>query len=99
MKQWKRLYGLSATFICPYCLKEFPLSKATADHCVPRSRGGSSEPYNLVWACKRCNNEKGSLTPEEYATWKATLDNEVWKKLENIRTGRLKYITKGKENG
>ena len=89
MKRWKHLYGITATFICPYCLGEFPLSKATADHCVPRSRGGASEPYNLVWACKRCNNEKGALTPEEYATWKATLDNEVWKRLEFIRNGGL----------
>lgn len=86
-KQWKRLYGLNATFICPYCLKEFPLSKATVDHLIPRSRQGTDEPYNLVWACFRCNNEKGALTPEEYATWKATLDNEVWKKLEFIRRG------------
>lgn len=88
-KRWKRLYGLQATFVCPYCMCEYPLKNATYDHLIPRSRGGSSEPYNLVWACKRCNNEKGSLTPEEYATWKATLDNEVWKRLELIRTGRL----------
>lgn len=95
MPRWKKLYGLSATFICPYCMKEFYLKNATIDHLVPRSRGGTSEPYNLVWACKRCNNEKGSLTPEEYATWKATLDNEVWKRLEFIRNGGL---TKEKES-
>ena len=88
-KQWKKLYRLTATFICPYCRKEFPLNKATIDHLVPRSRGGASEPYNMVWACKRCNNEKGALTPEEYATWKATLDNEIWKVLEFIRNGGL----------
>lgn len=88
-KQWKHLYGMRATFICPYCMGEFALSKATIDHIVPQSRGGVSEPYNMVWCCKRCNNEKGSLTPEEYATWKATLDNEVWKRLEFIRNGGL----------
>lgn len=88
-KQWKHLYGMRATFICPYCMGEFALSKATIDHLVPQSRGGVSEPYNMVWCCKRCNNEKGSLTPEEYATWKATLDNEVWKRLEFIRNGGL----------
>lgn len=88
-KQWKHLYGMRATFICPYCMGEFALSKATIDHLVPQSRGGVSEPYNMVWCCKRCNNEKGALTPEEYETWKATLDNEVWKRLEFIRNGGL----------
>lgn len=87
MKRWKKLYGLQATFICPYCLNEFSLKKATVDHIIPKSRGGSSESYNLVWACKRCNNEKGALTPEEYKTWKTTIDNEVWKRLEKIRNG------------
>lgn len=87
-KQWKKLYRLTATFVCPYCQKEFSLSKATIDHLIPRSRGGVSEPYNLVWTCKRCNNEKGALTPEEYATWKTTIDNAVWKVLEAIRTGK-----------
>ena len=88
-KQWKKLYRLTATFICPYCGGEFPLNKATIDHVIPASRQGSNEPYNLVWCCKRCNNEKGALTPEEYAIWKATLDNEVWKRLEFIRNGGL----------
>ena len=89
MKRWKQLYGLSATFICPYCLKEFQLKNATVDHMLPSSRGGSSESYNLVYSCKFCNNQKGALTPDEYATWKTTLDNEVWKRLEFIRNGGL----------
>lgn len=89
-KQWKHLYGMRATFICPYCLGEFPLKKGTIDHLIPKSRGGTDEPYNLVWSCSRCNGDKGSLTPEEYAIWKTTLDNEVWKKLEIIRHGGVK---------
>lgn len=88
-KQWKKLYRLTATFICPYCGEEYPLNKATIDHVVPQSRGGKSEPCNMVWCCKFCNNQKGALTPEEYETWKATLDNEVWKRLEFIRNGGL----------
>lgn len=89
MKHWKRLYGLQATFVCPYCMDEFPLSKATIDHIQPRSRGGSSAPYNTVYSCKHCNNEKGSLNAEEYARWKETLDREEWKRLEFIRNGGL----------
>lgn len=32
---------------------------------VPRSRGGAHTWTNLVTACTRCNQRKGSLTPEE----------------------------------
>lgn len=88
-KQWKKLYRLTATFICPYCQKEFPLNKATVEHLVPRSRGGTSDPENIVYACKFCNNQKGSLTPEEYQIWRTTLDIEEWKRLEFIRNGKL----------
>lgn len=88
-KQWKKLYRLTATFICPYCHKEFPLNKATVEHLVPRSRGGTSDPANIVYACKFCNNQKGSLTPEEYQIWRTTLDVEEWKRLEFIRNGGL----------
>jgi 5-methylcytosine-specific restriction endonuclease McrA len=36
-----------------------PLGKATIEHIVPRTHGGTDEPRNLGLACKRCNNEKG----------------------------------------
>lgn len=78
MKKWKKLYGASETFICPYCLKEFPLSKATRDHMLPKSRGGTNDPGNIVLCCAMCNAEKGSLTTEEY---------KEWKRLEFIRNG------------
>lgn len=80
MKKWKKLYSMSAKFTCPYCLKEFPISKATRDHKTPRSRGGSSDPSNIVLCCGECNSQKGSLTEKEYATWKY---------LEFIRNGGL----------
>lgn len=32
----------------------------TADHVVPRSRGGTSDMGNLVAACRHCNSVKGS---------------------------------------
>lgn len=66
MKQWKRLYGLSATFICPYCLKEFPLSKATIDHKNPYARFKDNSQENIVLCCEEDNNRKGMLTVEEY---------------------------------
>lgn len=88
--KWKQLYSKSGTFICPYCLEELPLKQASIDHLVPRSRGGHSDSQNMVLSCKYCNNEKGSLTPQEYARWKGTLDIEEWERLEFLRTGRFK---------
>lgn len=34
------------------------------DHVVPKALGGITEPANLVFACKRCNQLKGDLTPD-----------------------------------
>ena len=80
MKHFKKLYGASYTFQCPYCLKVLPVIEATKDHVVPRSRGGKTEPDNIVLCCGPCNNEKGALTDKEYAQWKH---------LEFIRNGGL----------
>jgi 5-methylcytosine-specific restriction endonuclease McrA len=38
----------------------------TRDHKLPRSRGGTDAPENLVLACKSCNSSKGRLTAEEF---------------------------------
>lgn len=38
---------------------KIPLSKrATLDHVMPRSRGGSNKKNNLVTACHDCNNNR-----------------------------------------
>ncbi|HCN06185.1 MAG TPA: HNH endonuclease [Bacteroidetes bacterium] len=51
------------SFRCQYCgTHQTPL---TVDHVIPRSRGGMDTWENLVCACIRCNNRKGSRTPEE----------------------------------
>jgi 5-methylcytosine-specific restriction endonuclease McrA len=50
---------------CQYCCGRFEPRELTLDHVVPRSRGGASSWENLVAACFRCNNRKGSRTPEE----------------------------------
>ncbi|MFN8358474.1 MAG: HNH endonuclease [Candidatus Kapaibacterium sp.] len=48
---------------CQYCgSSSTPL---TLDHIIPKSRGGSESWENLVAACVKCNNRKGSRTPEE----------------------------------
>jgi hypothetical protein len=40
-------------------------SELTRDHVLPLSRGGSDRWENVVAACKRCNWQKDSETPEE----------------------------------
>jgi 5-methylcytosine-specific restriction endonuclease McrA len=48
---------------CQYCgIRKGPL---TLDHVVPKMRGGIESWENLVAACVKCNNKKGSRTPDE----------------------------------
>lgn len=48
---------------CAYCGTRHEL---TRDHIIPRSRGGTDDPSNLVWACRNCNAAKGNRTPQEW---------------------------------
>lgn len=41
-------------FVCYYCGNE----ATTADHVIPKSKGGPAEPWNLVAACRPCNSRK-----------------------------------------
>ena len=47
--------------ICQYCGKR----GVTIDHVIPKSRGGSNAPANLVAACYPCNQKKADRTPDE----------------------------------
>ena len=42
--------------ICVYC----GAPATTADHVVPKSRGGPDDPSNLVASCTPCNESKNS---------------------------------------
>lgn len=52
-------------YTCQYCYSALPSGELTLDHVHPRSRGGGSTWENLVACCHKCNNRKGSRTPEE----------------------------------
>ncbi len=77
-KKWKQLYGHTINFVCPYCLKMLPLTEATKEHEPPQSRQSEFGQSKVYLACKKCNNEKGALTVDEY---------KEWKRLERIRNG------------
>lgn len=51
---------------CGYCgvHEDSVGATLTVDHHRPRSRGGSDESENLVYACSRCNEHKGSYWHE-----------------------------------
>ncbi|NDY95971.1 HNH endonuclease [Wenzhouxiangella limi] len=51
--------------ICLYCGNQFHHSELSRDHVKPLAQDGVDTWSNVVTACKRCNNHKGSRTPEE----------------------------------
>ena len=52
---------------CVWCRRELEvgLVTATTEHVVPRIKGGPSWIENEVAACRRCNAQRGHLTPGE----------------------------------
>lgn len=52
---------------CAYCgvHEDAVGATLTVDHHRPRSRGGSDEAENLLYACARCNEHKGAYWHEQ----------------------------------
>jgi len=50
---------------CQYCYTRVSFEVSTIDHVRPRSRGGTHVWENVVLACVRCNQIKGSDLPRE----------------------------------
>ena len=51
--------------LCLYCARRFPTRELTRDHITPLSQGGQDVWNNVATACRRCNNHKGGMTPEQ----------------------------------
>jgi 5-methylcytosine-specific restriction endonuclease McrA len=47
-----------------------PLNRLTAEHVIPRSKGGRTIPENIFAACHRCNSKRGSGGAESDRTWR-----------------------------
>lgn len=45
------------------CIKCGSTSNLTADHILPRSKGGTNDLNNLRTLCDTCNSEKGNFNP------------------------------------
>ena len=52
-------------YLCMYCGARFPSRELSRDHIRPFSQGGVDIWTNVVTACRRCNNQKASRTPEQ----------------------------------
>jgi 5-methylcytosine-specific restriction endonuclease McrA len=52
-------------WLCMYCGGRFPPSQLSRDHVRPFYQGGCDVWNNVVAACRRCNNQKASRTPEQ----------------------------------
>lgn len=51
---------------CVYCGEPLTLARATKDHELPVSRGGTDDISNIVPACFPCNVRKGRKTAKEF---------------------------------
>ena len=88
-------------FCCGYCgVSETDVGgELTVDHFRPISAGGDDSDANLVYACVRCNQYKGTLLPE--ATGRAyerhllhpLRDDLLAHIREDESTGRLEGLT------
>jgi 5-methylcytosine-specific restriction endonuclease McrA len=52
-------------FLCMYCGVRFHAPDLSRDHIRPFGQGGVDTWSNVVAACRRCNNQKASRTPEQ----------------------------------
>ena len=55
-------------FTCRYCGRNSEDATLEVDHVVPRSKGGSDDPANLVTSCFDCNRGKSDSVLESVPT-------------------------------
>ena len=53
------LIFLRDSFLCQYCLKQFPRNQLTVDHVIPKYYGGKTRYDNCTTACQPCNGRRG----------------------------------------
>ena len=63
------------------CGRKLTYETATWDHIIPISRGGTNAQENLQLMCKRCNEEKGNVTPGLGERKKL-----IWKPFEQLKS-------------
>ena len=59
-KLWRRAIKEHFDCTCVYCGETYDLQELTLDHVHPKTFGGKDITSNLVPACVKCNQDKGS---------------------------------------
>ena len=59
--KYKNLLVKRDGLVCHYCNQPIDYDNAQIDHVIPKVRGGSDAPINLVLACPSCNHIKATL--------------------------------------
>ena len=77
---------------CVWCRRplEVGLVAATTEHVVPRIKGGPSWIENEVAACRRCNGERGHVTPGE---WLDECERRGWQPHRAAILGALEALS------
>ena len=85
---------------CPYCLIAMPRTgkyRASRDHLVPRIKGGTLSPENVLIVCQSCNSDKSHLSLIE---WAAMLRRKKDPRAETVSLlikGRLAELAEGSQ--
>jgi hypothetical protein len=73
---------------CPYCAQIMKSGNGslspTYEHVIPRSRGGSDDPANILIVCMQCNNDKADMTLFEFCGFLTGLSDERRTHIDNI---------------
>ena len=59
-KLWRRAIKEHFNCTCVYCGETYDPKELTLDHVHPKTFGGKDITSNLVPACVKCNQDKGS---------------------------------------
>lgn len=61
----------------------------TLDHLVPRSRGGTNRPSNIVTACRSCNSKRKELPWRQWLRASGRFSAEVLRRVRRVCRRRL----------
>ena len=55
---------------CMYCGKYMGVCQLTIDHFTPLEMGGKNDSSNYLSACRKCNKDKGGMSPHDWCQLK-----------------------------
>lgn len=71
---------------CFYCRISLKGRRTNVEHIIPKSRGGTNNPSNLVISCAPCNKQKGSKLLD-----KTYIDKQRKKVKKDWRRSAIEY--------